>query len=187
MTDQLQANINQPPPTDFENKFQRNVGMSIGFGMGLAVICFIAALFEYSNYSDLSRLLSIQGVESQGYPTRDLLKNALSNTAFYMAFGVGGSLMAIIGLLSSRSNIFREAYYNKEKHHLGNFLFGFGFGLIILSLRYAFLYLLAPNNVIINQNLELMLFTGLFSVGLVLFSAGIMSWKRNRTELGYFN
>jgi hypothetical protein len=94
--------------------------------------------------------------------------------------------MIIIGLLSSKSNIFREAYYNKEKHFLGNFLFGFGFGLIILSFIRVFLYLLAPNNVIINRNLELILFTGFFSVGIVLFAAGIMSWKQKQSKLGYF-
>ena len=83
-------NTNLPPPPDFENKFQRSVGIAIGFGIGLAVICFAAALFEYSHYDDLLRLLSIEGVESQGYLARDLLKNTLSHTAFYLAFGVGG-------------------------------------------------------------------------------------------------
>ena len=180
MTEQTQTTINPPPPPDFENKFQRSVGIMIGFGIGLAVICFVAAQFEYSNYSDLLRFLSYEGVESQSYLVRDLLKNTLSNTAFYLAFGVGGILATIIGLLSSRSNIFREAYYNKEKYFLGNFLSGFGFGLIILSLIHVFLYLLAPNNVIINQNLELIIFTGLFSVGIVLFAAGVMSWKKQR-------
>ena len=177
---------NLPPPPDFENKFQRSVGIMIGFGIGLAVICFVAALFEYSHYSDISRILSNGGIESQGYLARDLLKNTLSNTAFYLAFGVGGILTTIIGLLSSKSNIFREALYNKDKHFLGNFLFGFGFGLIILSLIHVFLYLLAPNNVVINQNLELILFTGLFSVGIVLFAVGILSWKLN-PKVGFFN
>ena len=178
-------NINLPPPPDFENKFQRSVGIMIGFGIGLAVISFVAAQFEYSNYIDISKFLSYEGVESQGYLARDLVKNTLSFTAFYLAFGVGGILTTIIGLLYSRSNIFREAYYNKEKHFLGNFLFGIGFGLIILSLMNGFLYLLAPNNVIINRNLELTLFAGFFSVGIVLFAAGILSWKL-RAKAGYF-
>ena len=134
MTDQLHPNINLPPPPDFENKFQRSVGIMIGFDFGLALICFVAAQFEYSNYIDISKLLSYESVESQSYLARDLLKNTLNFTAYYLAFGVAGTLMTIFGLLSSRSNIFREAYYNKEKHFLGNFLFGFGFGLIILSL-----------------------------------------------------
>ena len=97
---------NLPPPPDFENKFQRSVGIMIGFGIGLALICFVAAQFEYSNYSDISRILSNGGIESQGYLARDLVKNTLNNTAFYLAFGVAGILMAIFGLLSSRSNIF---------------------------------------------------------------------------------
>jgi hypothetical protein len=118
---------------------------------------------------------------------RDLLKNTLSNTAFCLAFGVGGILLAIIGLLSLRSNIFRKAYYNKDKHFLGNFFFGFGFGLIVLSLMHVFLYLLAPNNIMIDRNFELILFTGLFSVGITLFSVGIMSWKRYREKLDYFS
>jgi len=99
-------NTNLPPPPDFENKFQRSVGIMIGFGIGLALICFVAAQFEYSNYSDISRILSNGGIESQGYLARDLVKNTLNNTAFYLAFGVAGILMAIFGLLSSRSNIF---------------------------------------------------------------------------------
>ena len=74
----------------------------------------------------------------------------------------------------------------KEKHFLGDFFFGFGFGLIILSLTHVFLYLLAPNNVIVNQNLELILFTGFFSVGIVLFSVGIISWKL-RPKVGHFS
>ena len=160
----------------------------IGFGIGLAVICFVAALFEYSNYSDISRILSYGGVESQGYLTRDLLRNTLNFTALYLTLGVAGILMIIIGLLSSRSNIFREVYFNKEKHFLGNFLFVFGFALIILSLEHVFLFLLAPNNVAINRNSELTLFAGLFFVGMVLFWAGIMSWKRNRAKVvGYFS
>jgi hypothetical protein len=179
-------NTNLPPPPDFENKFQRSVGIMIGFGVGFALICFVAAQFEYSHYDDISRILSNGGIESQGYLARDLVKNTLSNTAFYLAFGVAGVFMAIIGLLTSRSNIFREAYYNREKHFLGNFFFGFGFGLIILSLMHVFLYLLAPNNVVINQNLELILFTGLFSVGIVLFAVGILSWKL-RPKVGYFS
>jgi hypothetical protein len=175
-----------PPPPDFENKFQRNVGIMIGFGIGLAVICFAAALFEYGNYNDISRFLSEQGVEAQNYLTRDLMRNTFNNTAFYLAFGVAGIFSIIIGLLSWKSNTFKEAYYN-TKNFLGNFLFGVGFGLVILSLIYFFRYLLAPNNGIINRNLELNLFTGLFSVGIVLFAIGIISWKYNRTKVGYFS
>jgi hypothetical protein len=174
------------PPPDFENNFQRSVGIMIGFGIGLAIICFVAALFEYGNYNDISRFLIEQGVEPQSYPARELIRNTLSNTAFYLAFGVGGLFSIIIGLLSWKSNTFREAYYNK-KNFLGNSLFGFGFGLIILSLLHIFLYLLAPNNVIINQNLELNLFAGLFTVGIVLFAVGIISWRLTRAKVGYFS
>jgi hypothetical protein len=179
---------NLPPPPDFENKFQRSVGIMIGFGIGLAVICFVAALFEYSHYSDISRILSNGGIESQGYLAKDLVRNTLSNTAFFLAFGVGGILTTIIGLLSSGSNIFREAlYYNRDKHFLGNFLFGVGFALIILSLRHVFLYLLAQNIVIINQNFELNLFAGLFSVGIILFGIGMISWRLNRAKVSFFS
>jgi hypothetical protein len=174
-----------PPPPDFENKFQRNVGIMIGFGIGLAVICFAAAQFEYGNYNDISRFLSEQGVEPQNYLTSDLLRNTFSNTAFYLAFGVGGILTTIMGLLSWKSNSFREAYYNKN-NFLGNFLFGCGFGIIILSLIYVFRYLLAPNNGIINRSLELNLFAGVFSVGIVLLGVGIVSWRQNRAKTVIF-
>ena len=50
-----------------------------------------------------------------------------------------------------------------------------------------FRYFLAPNNVIINQNLDLRLFTGLFSVGIVLFAVGIISWRLTRAKVGYFS
>jgi hypothetical protein len=53
--------VNIPPPPNFENKFQRSVGIMIGFGIGLAVICFVAAFFEYGNYNDISRFLSYEG------------------------------------------------------------------------------------------------------------------------------
>ena len=101
--------MNLPPPPDFENKFQRSVGIMIGFGIGLAVICFVAALFAYETYSDLSRFLSEEGIEFQNYLARDLLKNTLSNTAFYLAFGVGGILTTIIGLLSWKSRYFSRS------------------------------------------------------------------------------
>jgi hypothetical protein len=64
---------------------------------------------------------------------------------------------------------------------LGNFLFGFGNGLIVLSFSPLFTYLLAPNNPALNHDfLQLKIFAGFLMVGVVLATAGFMSWRRKK-------
>jgi hypothetical protein len=163
-----------PPPQMFENKFQRNVGILIGFGIGLLVIGFAGALFTYLTYGEVQRLVSPDSL-----PPNNVFRHLIDQTSLYLAMGVGGIFVAILGALSLRSQSFREAFVNKEKHFLGNFLFGFGSGLIILSFRFLFIYLLAPNDSILNHGYsQLEFFAGLLVVGASLFATGIMSWKR---------
>jgi hypothetical protein len=110
-----------------------------------------------------------------------LLRDLFDQTAFYLAIAMGGIFVSVMGAISLRGQALREAFINKEKHFLGNFLFGFGSGLIVLSFRFLFLYLLAPNDAILNHGyINLEIFTGILVVGACLFSAGIMSWRRKK-------
>lgn len=160
----------------FENRFQRNVGILIGFGVGLLVIGFAGALFTNLTYGEVQRLVSPDSL-----PPNNVFRHLIDQTSLYLSMGVGGIFVAVLGSISLRSQSFREAFVNKEKHFLGNFLFGFGSGLIVLSFRSLFLYLLAPNDPILNHGyIQLEFFAGLLVVGACLFTTGIMSWKRKK-------
>lgn len=165
-----------PLPPMIENKFQLNVGILIGFGIGLLVIGFAGALFTNLTYGEVQRLLSPDSL-----PPNNVFRHLIDQTSLYLAMGVGGIFVAVLGALSLRSQTFREAFVNKEKHFLGNFLFGLGSGLIVLSFRFLFLYFLAPNDQILNNGyIQLESFAGLLLVGACLFATGIMSWKRKK-------
>jgi hypothetical protein len=165
-----------PPPQMFENRFQRNVGILIGFGIGLLAIGFAGALFTNLTYGEVQRLLSPDSL-----PPNNVFRHLIDQTSIYLAMGVEGIFVAVLGALSLRSQSFREAFVNKEKHFLGNFLFGFGNGLIFISFRFLFLYFLAPNDPILNHGyIQLELFAGYLGVGSCLFATGIRSWKRKK-------
>jgi hypothetical protein len=165
-----------PPPQMVENKFQLNVGILIGFGIGLLVIGFAGALFTNLTYSEVQRLVSPDSL-----PPNNVFRHLIDQASLYLAMGVGGIFVAVLGALSVRSQTFRAAFVNKEKHFLGNFLFGFGSGLIVLSFRFLFLYFLAPNDPVLNHGYtQLEFFAGLLVVGACLLATGIMSWKRKK-------
>ena len=81
--------MNLPPPLDFENKYQRNNGIFIGFGFGLAIICFVAALFAYSTYSDLSRFLSEERKSIPKLPGKRLAQKYTKQHSFLSGFWSG--------------------------------------------------------------------------------------------------
>jgi hypothetical protein len=166
-----------PLPTLFEKKFQRNTGILIGFGIGLLALGFGGAALNHHTYVEVQRVLSYQGIGTDNYLFRDLL----DQTAFYLSLATGGIFLTVLGAISPKTQIFREATLNNAKHPIGNFLFGFGSGLTIISFRSLFLYLLAPNDPILNyDNYQLKVFAGFFVVGACLFATGILSWRRKK-------
>jgi hypothetical protein len=168
-------------PLAIEIKNQRWLGILIGLGIGLATLGFGAALTSNLTYNQFARVLSSEGIGTDTYFFRGLL----DQIAFYLAMGTGGILTVALGALAIKNQRFNqaisEAMVGKEKHFLGNFLFGFGFGLLIYSFRFLFLYLLAPTDPILNHDfLQLKFFVGSLVVGASLFTVGILSWRQKK-------
>jgi uncharacterized membrane protein len=165
-----------PLPPIVENKFQLNVGILIGFGIGLIAIGFAGALFTNITFSEAQRFLSPDNL-----PPNNIFRHLIDQMSFYLAVGVGGIFVAILGALSLRSQAFREAFAYKEKHFIGNFLFGFGSGLIVFAFRFLFLYLFAASYPFLNQGyMQLEFFAGFLVVGACLLILGTRSWRRNK-------
>jgi uncharacterized membrane protein len=162
-----------PPPPPFENKLQRDTGIFIGFGIGMFLIGLVGALFTNLTYGEVQRFVSYDGLGPN-----NIFGQLIDQTALLLAVAVGGIFFSVLGVIFLKSQTFKEAYVNKEKHFLGNFLFGFGGGLIILSFRFLFLFLLTPNVPLLSQGYsQLEFFIGIFAVGTCLFATGIKSWK----------
>ena len=160
-----------PLPPPMESKFQRGVGILIGFGIGLTALGFGAALTTNMAYNEALKVLSNLGIIAESY----LFRNLLDQTAFYLAVGVMGVFVIVLGAVSLRTQIFRQASIYKEKHFFGNFAFGFGIGLILFGLRYLFLFLLIPDAATPTHDFRLATFAAFFVVGVVLFASGILS------------
>jgi uncharacterized membrane protein len=166
-----------PLPLALENKYQRWVGILIGLGLGMFVIGVGGAIFTNTTYNTVLGLLNYQGLSTDYY----LLRELIQQTAFFLMLAAGGVFMILLGVFGLHSNIARKVTLDKEHNMLGNFLFGFGNGLIILSFRPLFIYFLAPNDATLNHDfLQLKFFAGLLIVGVVLATAGFMSWRRKK-------
>jgi hypothetical protein len=170
------AVVNQFPAA-IELKYQRWIGILLGFGIGLLILGFGAAFTSNLTYNQFARVLSSEGIGTDTYFFRDLL----DNISFYLAMGVGGIFMMALGALSLKSQRLRGAMANSQGHLFGNFLFGFGAGLIVISFRFLFLSLLAPNDVVLNHDfIQLKFFVGFLVIGSALFSGGVLSWSRKK-------
>jgi uncharacterized membrane protein len=166
-----------PLPLALENKYQRWVGILIGLGLGMFVIGVGGAIFTNTTYNTVLGLLNYQGLSTDYY----LLRELIQQTAFFLMLAAGGVFMILLGVFGLHSKIARKVTLDKEHNMLGNFLFGFGNGLIILSFRPLFIYFLAPNDATLNHDfLQLKFFAGLLIVGVVLATAGFMSWRRKK-------
>ena len=164
-------------PPDLESKYQRRIGIAIGLGLGMLIIGVGGALFTTTTYNTILSLLSAQGLSTDYYLLRDLIEQ----TAFFLMLATGGVFTMILGAAGLRSKLMRTATLEKSCNKLGNFLFGFGDGLIMLSFRPLFIYLLAPNNPILNHEfLQLKFFAGLLITGVILATTGIVSWRRKK-------
>ncbi len=166
-----------PLPPTLESKYQRWVGILIGLGLGMFVIGVGGAIFTNTTYNTVLGLLNYQGLSTDYY----LLRELIQQTAFFLMLAAGGVLVMLLSVFGLRSNIMRRVTLDKEHNMLGNFLFGFGDALILLSFRPLFIYLLAPNDPVLNHDfLQLKLFAGLLIAGVVLATAGFMSWRRKK-------
>ncbi len=166
-----------PLPLALESKYQRWVGILIGLGLGMFVIGVGGAVFTNTTYNTILGLLSFQGLSTDYY----LLKELIQQTAFFLMLTAGGVFVMLLSVVGLRSNIMRRVTLDKEHNMLGNFLFGFGNGLIVLSFSPLFTYLLAPINPALNHDfLQLKIFAGFLMVGVVLATAGFMSWRRKK-------
>jgi hypothetical protein len=164
-----------PLQSVLETKYQRWVGVLIGLGAGMLLIGLGGASLSASAGSDIQKLLSFQGAGTDSYFFRDQIER----TAFFLMVGIGGALLMVLGTVGLRSKLLRIVSLNKERNMLGNFLFGLGNGLIMLSFRPLFIFLLATNDPILNHNnFQLSFFAGFLAVGLILFIAGIIAWRR---------
>ena len=167
-------NLANPLPPVLEIKFQRSVGIFIGFGVGLMVLGFGAALMTNLTYNDVARFFDSA---TDNYIFRDML----DRISFYLALGVGGIFFAVLGALSLKSSLFRKPFQSREKNFWGNFMFGLGVGAMVISFRPLFLYLLAPTDPVLNHGyIQLWVFALLLIAGAILFTGVLLSWKTKK-------
>jgi len=166
--------INQLPPL-LDAKFQRSNGLVIGLGLGLLFIGLGGALINSSAFSEVKTFFSYTGVDPNNY----LYRNLIDGIAVFLTIAVAGALLSLFGVMSMKSQSFRDLYLNKKPFkRLGNFLFGLGIGSTAISFHSLFTFLLAPNDSVLNHNnFQLELFTVLLLIGVLLTITGMMIWR----------
>lgn len=94
---------------------------------------------------------------------------------------VAGGFVAALGGLSLKIPRLKESFRNQGPDaFLGNFLTGFGGGLMVLSLRNLFMFLLAASYPVNNPGIELTMFEGFFVAGAVLVALGVATLKKQK-------
>ena len=176
----LKAVVNPLPPIS-EKKYQRNIGMVVGIGLGLLLIGSAGALIAYINYNDLLNLLNSNEI-NLNHVSNTLFRNLLDQIALYSTLAVLGIAAIIAGILGLKSKFFREIWLNKRPYvQEGNFLAGIGASFVMLSfsnlLQYLlYLKILASTHNYINLNLSV-IFVG---IGACLIFAGVLTWSRTK-------
>jgi hypothetical protein len=144
-------------------------------GLGLLFIGLGGALITSSAFSEVKTFFSYTGVDPNNY----LYRNLIDGIAVFLTIAVAGALLSLFGVMSMKSQSFRDLYLNKKPFkRLGNFLFGLGIGSTAISFHSLFTFLLAPNDSVLNHNnFQLELFTVLLLIGVLLAITGMMIWR----------
>jgi hypothetical protein len=145
-----------PPPPDLENKFQRNIGLLIGLGLGLLLLGFFGLMISNQNYNDIARYVNYEGTRNGNWLFRDLTRQI----AIFSTFTITGAIAIFWGWLKLRSKSARQQLLHADP--LRNGLIGGGGALAFFSLQFLFMYLLT------GDSFQLWLFLTSCIVGVVL-------------------
>jgi hypothetical protein len=164
-----------PLPPILETRFQRSNGIIVGLGVGLLLIGLCGAFMTSSVFNEAKSFFSYTGVDPNNY----LYRHIIDGIAIFLTVAVAGALMALLGGISLKSQIFRNMFLNYTPlKRLGNFFFGAGIGFTAISFHSLFTFLLAPNEPVLNHNnFQLELFTTLVLIGASLTITGIAIWR----------
>ena len=171
---------NSLPPM-LEKKYQRNINITIGIGLGVLLIGSAGALIAYINYNDLLNLLNSNEI-NLNQVSNTLFRNLLNQIALYMTLVVLGIVSIIGAILGLKIKFFKEIWLNKRPYiQEGNILASIGASFVMLSFSNLLQYLLYLNILTsthnyINLNLSV-IFVG---IGACLITAGVVAWSRTK-------
>jgi hypothetical protein len=145
-----------PPPPDLENKFQRNIGILIGLGLGLLLLGFFGLMISNQNYDAVARYVNYEGTRNGSWLFRDLTRQI----AIFSTFPITGAIAIFWGWLKLRSKSARQQL--SQNYPIRNMMIGGGGAIAFFSLQFFFMYLLT------GDNIQLWLFLPAFIVGVAV-------------------
>ena len=181
MLKSLKAVTYPPPPPMSEKKYQRNIGMVIGLGLGILMIGLVGAFSSYTNYNDLLNLLNSNGINPSHLPNT-VFRDLLNQTSLYLSFVVISVGAIIWGILGLKNRFVREIFQNNRPYTMeGNLLTLIGVSFMTPSIPTIFQYLLYLNKSALIRNSINLWIPGVFIViGACLIVAGIAAWSRTK-------
>jgi hypothetical protein len=180
MLKSLSAVTYPPPPPMSDKKYQQNIGMVIGLGIGILIVGSAGALFAYINYNDLLNLLNSNGINPNHLPNT-VFRDLLDQISVYLLLVVLSIVAILWGILGLKNKFFREIWLNNRPYVMeGNILANSGAILVLFSFGIIFRYLLYSNNALIHNSINLWLPGVFIYIGACLIVAGIAAWSRTK-------
>lgn len=156
-----------PLPPQLEGKYQRDVGLGVGLGLGPVLLGGFGTLMSMQTYRDVARYVGYEGAAADDWLFRDLT----SQLSIYLMLLTAGAVCVVFCLLFMRSTRARELTLNPNR--LSNAMVGGGGAMGFYSLRMLFMYLLT------GDVIQLQLFMPAFTIGVVVAGAGLFwGWRR---------